>query len=45
MCVILLFMKSLRIELEDHEWKQAKKIKGDLTWKQFLLRGVEHVTD
>lgn len=41
---IYLFMtKILNIWLEDEEHAQAFKVKGDLTWKQFLLQaaGIE----
>jgi hypothetical protein len=31
-------MKEIRIVLDDTEYRNALIIKGDKTWKQFLLR-------
>ena len=34
-------MKEIRIALEDKEYRQLKKIKGKMTWKQFLFENGE----
>ena len=34
-------MKEVRIPMEDKEHRALTKIKGDLTWKQLLLKGAD----
>lgn len=31
-------MKTLHIPLEDSEFKQLEKIKGELTWREFMIK-------
>ena len=31
-------MKTLNIPLEDKEYKDLEKVKGELTWHQFILK-------
>jgi len=33
-------MKEIRIALEDEEYNKIIKDKGELTWKQYLMRGI-----
>jgi len=35
-------MKTLNIPLEDKEYKELKKIKGEKTWKKFILDLIEN---
>jgi hypothetical protein len=35
-------MKEIRIPLEDREYRLLLRAKGKLTWKQFLMIGVEN---
>lgn len=34
-------MKEIRIALEDKEYKKLLKVKGEMTWKEFLFIGVQ----
>jgi hypothetical protein len=38
-------MKEIRIALEDAEYKTLLRIKGKMTWKQFLMIGVKYEQD
>jgi hypothetical protein len=38
-------MKEIRIALEDAEYKALLRIKGKMTWKQFLMIGVKYEQD
>ena len=37
-CVLPYFMKEIRIVFDDEEHKQLFKKKGDMTWKEYLMR-------
>jgi len=34
-------MKEIRIALEEKEYKQLKKVKGEMTWKEYLMIGLK----
>ena len=36
---MFLYMKEIRIALEDKEHEKLLKQKGEFTWKQFLMNG------
>ena len=31
-------MKSVMVHLEDNEWEKHNKLKGDRSWKEYLMR-------
>jgi len=39
-CVLHNSMKHIRLVLEDKEYEQLIKDKGNMTWKQYLMRGI-----
>jgi hypothetical protein len=33
-------MKEIRIALEEQEYEKLMKAKGDMTWKQYMCKGI-----
>lgn len=38
-------MKEIRVVLEDKEYRQMIRVKGDLTWKAYLIRELNEVDE
>ena len=36
-------VKTIRISLDNHEHKRLEKVKGERTWEDVLLRGIESI--